>query len=169
MSAKVIFDTNFLTYFSDSAGGFAFEPEDSSDTLEERFDLLLEQLTESTKQIVIPSPVLAEVLAAQNANENKILSIISNQSQIKISEFDQRQSIEFGHMFRSAQRGAENRNSFKFDLLILACARAEGASIIYTADKNLKKKAIRLGIQAISFNDLERPVIKPPTEPDLFG
>lgn len=168
MSGKVIFDTNFLTYFSDSAGGFNFTPEDASDTLEARFDLLVDQLTDTTKEIIIPSPVLAEVLAAPHANESKILSLISSQSQMKISDFDQRQSIEFGHMFRSIKRGPENRNSFKFDLLILACARVESASAIYTADENLQKKARNLGIQAISFQDLDRPFATNLIEPDLF-
>lgn len=169
MSGKVIFDTNFLTYFSDAAGGFDFKPVDEFDTLEDRFDLLMEQLAASAKEVIIPAPVLAEVLAAKHANEENILSIISNEANIRISDFDKRQGIEFGCMYRNIARGPENRNSFKFDMLILTCARVEGVRTIYTADKNLKKKAQDLGIQAISFQELERPYEQEDKIPDLFS
>jgi predicted nucleic acid-binding protein len=172
MSEKVIFDTNFFTYFSDSQGSFSFVPDDSNDTLEDRFDFLLENLQESYSKIIIPAPVLAEVLAARNSNEETILEIISGQSNFIFSDFDTRQSIEFGIVFKNYSRGAENRNSFKFDMLILACAKIEGASTIYTADEGLKKKAQKMGMKAINFQELaKRPAPPAPANDtiDLFG
>ena len=164
MSEKVIFDTNFFTYFSDNQGSFAFVPDDSTDTLEDRFDFLMENLEKSLSQVIIPAAVLAEVLAAKNSNEEVILKIISDQSNIIFSEFDKRQSIEFGYLFKNYSREEENRNSFKFDMLILACAKIEGVRTIYTADDGLKRKAQNMGMRAINFQELDRP-IPPPTPP----
>lgn len=157
MSQKVIFDTNFLTYFSDASGSFAFEAEDDKDSLEERFENLLEKLSEADAEIIIPAPVLAEVLSAKHANQDKIIDLISDSDNILISPFDARQSIEFGYLFRRTKRNSEdNRNAFKFDLLILSCAKVHAVSVIYTADAQLKRKAESMGIRAYSFQDLER-------------
>lgn len=172
MSQKVIFDTNFLTYFSDSSGSFAFNPEDVSDSLEERFDYLLEQLSNADAEIIIPAPVLAEVLSARHANQGTIIDLVDDADNMFISPFDARQSIEFGYLFRNSERDPEDsRNAFKFDLLILACAKVQGVSVIYTADKNLRRKAKRMGIQAYSFQDLDRAPSDPLHRPetcDLF-
>jgi len=173
MSQKVIFDTNFLTYFSDSNGSYAFEPEDENDLLDERFDYLLERLSAADAEIIIPAPVLAEVLSAKHKNQGTIIDLINEADNMNIIAFDARQSIEFGYLFRNTNRDSDHsRNAFKFDLLILACAKVHGVSVIYTADKQLRRKAERMEIQAYSFQDLERiPSNSPKTseDRDLFS
>jgi len=163
MSRRVLFDTNFLSWFCDNQSPVPFIQDDAHDTLTDRFDYLLDRLTADGSEVVIPTPVLAEVMCATSINTAPVLNLISQNPYFRLPPFGQRAAEEFGMLFRGQHRGSDNRNSFKFDLLILAIAKTESIDVIYSSDAPLRQRAATLGIRCLSFQDLPKRPTPPQT------
>lgn len=157
MTKRVIFDTNFFSWFCDRASPVAFVPEDEDDSLETRFDLMLSSLEEQGAEVMIPSTVLAEILCASRINQESALNTLNQETVFRIVGFGQKAAEEFGKLFRGYNRTSTDRNVLKFDLQILAIAKTEAVDVIYSSDSGLQKQAQKIGIKTYSFQTLPRP------------
>lgn len=167
MSRRVLFDTNFFSWYCNAASSVAFEAEDSGDTLEKRFSCLLQDLDSDDAEVIIPAPVLAEALSCSNTDPRSVLALINDEVRFRVVPFGQRAAEEFGFLFKYMKRPkTDDRIVHKFDLLILAIAKIEEVDTIYSADKPMRNVAGAHGIDCVDFQGLRRPV--PPAQDDLF-
>ena len=115
-------------------------------------------------RIIFPTPAVSEFLIRIEAE--KAPEYISNIERLRgaiVASFDKRAALEFAEMQRLViferrrkvpKGGIESRAKVKFDQQIVAIAKVEGVSVIYTDDKGLGTFAKRFGIKPIGIGDL---------------
>ncbi|MEJ8631444.1 hypothetical protein P0F65_19920 [Sphingomonas sp. I4] len=131
----------------------------------ERVELFLSSLSvEDT--LIVPTPVLAEVLVGAEEGGPGLLAAISGMARLKVRPFGERAAIETAMMTREAIAAGDKRagsqapwQKVKVDRQVVAVARAEGATQIYTDDSNLVEFARRLGMDVFSTWDLPVPEV----------
>jgi predicted nucleic acid-binding protein len=144
----VAFDTSVLVYFFDAQ---AKAPIDAStgapvSNCKERIEFLIETLQRNNAKIVIPTPALGELLVKGREAAPKWLEILHRSRHFRIAGFDERAAIEFAAVQRErVASGQKNdgatRAKAKFDDQIVAIAAVESATIIYSDDPHIKKRA----------------------------
>ena len=124
------------------------------DRCQERIEYLVRMLDEAKTKIIIPTPALSEVLVIAGPDGSKYLAEINNRSCFKIADFDQRAAVEAAIQIRNAKEGGDKREGtkatwakVKYDRQIVAIAKVEGASTIYSDDEDIKKYATAIGIE----------------------
>ncbi len=144
--------------------------------LDERIDCLIEKWSERRETVIIPTPVLCEFLILANEDGPEYLTRIHDSSNFKVKPFDERAAIELAaiHVIiaasrsnRAVKRGDEGGTwaKIKFDRQIVAIAKVNNATAIYSDDKNLGNFAESMGIKVIRTWELPLP---PPQQPTLF-
>jgi hypothetical protein len=136
----------------------------------ERMEALSIELSEQNEQILIASPVLAELLVKADAAGPGYVTEFRNSARFKMCAFDQKAAIEHAIYTRKAlEEGDKNGGvpepwaKVKFDRQIVALAVAEGVRIIYSDDKGLKAHAEQQGLTVITTAEL-----KLNKQPNLF-
>lgn len=129
----------------------------------ERVELFLAGLS-SADTLIIPTPVLAEVLVGAEDGGPGLLEAISGMARVKVRPFGERAAIETAMMTREAIAAGDKRagseapwQKVKVDRQVVAVARAEGVTSIYADDRNLVDFARRLGMDVFSTWDLPVP------------
>jgi predicted nucleic acid-binding protein len=141
----VSFDNNFLL--------LALRKEKtpaSVDRARDRVMHLIETLHQSREKIVIPTPVLAEVLVHSGKAGATYLAELQKSSKFKIAAFDTRGGSK------------ETWAKANFDRQIAAISKSEGAHTIYTDDKGVAIPAKRMGMKIVRLADLPLPPSKTP-------
>lgn len=133
----------------------------------DRVDQLIEALEASRTKLLIPVPVLAEilVLAAESGPEH--LAEFESSAVYRIGNFDTRSAVEAAAMELDAKKGGDKKGGsesdwqrVKVDRQIVAIAKANGCKSIYTNDDGLKTLAEKAGIKALGVWDLPEPPAK---------
>jgi predicted nucleic acid-binding protein len=143
---------------ADSAGRAIVKPK-------ERVESLIQELTESRTIIIIPTPALSEVLVRAGAvPAQKIIEDIRRHSVFRIEPFDTRAAIELAAMTRAAlERGGKRGDSgspwakLKFDRQIVAIAKVNQASVIFSDDRDIRAIAKRVDIAVKGIADIPIP------------
>ena len=145
----------------------------------ERIELLLESLSKGHIAVMVPTPVLSEILVTTRSDMARVLAEISNTWAFHIEPFDERAAVEVALMtdpdLQSNKLLTENetRAKIKFDRQIIAIAKVNGVKTIYSSDNNLRAKAEANGITAVGMADLPLPPEPPqaalPLPPVLEG
>ncbi|MGZ9187644.1 MAG: hypothetical protein ACXW6R_23500 [Candidatus Binatia bacterium] len=133
--------------------------------INERVSYLVKTLESSKSRIIIPTPVLSELLVRASAKETQqILDEINRVAVFCVEPFEIRAAIELAVMTRSALATGDKKSGsdapwqkVKFDRQIIAIARVAQASAIYTDDENLASTAKMLNIPALGLSDLPLP------------
>lgn len=165
----VVFDSSVLLLVLDPT---AKAPMDATtgrpvDRAAARIEYLIENLTNDTEKVVIPTPVLSEVLVHAGEALQPYLDTLNGQSCFKIAPFDQKAAIEValamsdaikrgGHRIDAANPDA-TKTKIKFDRQIVAVAKAEGAHTIYSDDSDVHNYAVGAGLKACRTSELELP------------
>ncbi len=138
----------------------------------ERVEKLVSDMDARTDVLVVPTPVLAEVMIRAGAAAPEVLAQLTGRSRIRIAPFDEMAAVELAALTielatAGDKRGGDDQSwqKVKLDRQILAVGRVAQAATIYTDDGKLIKSARRLGMTAISSWDLPAPDI----EDDLFS
>jgi len=135
------------------------------DHVPERVAHLVKTLEASKSTIIIPTPVLSELLVRTTPEETqRILDEINRVAIFRIEPFETRAAIEVAVMTRSALTAGDKKGGsdepwakVKFDRQIVAITKVAQASIIYTDDTNLSATANALGISTLGLADLSLP------------
>ena len=129
-----------------------------------RIDHLVQTLEKKRERIIVPTPALSEVLVHANDAMASYLEVLNNTSRFRIASFDQRAAIELAAITRdgppvqSLRVGASStRASLKFDRQIVAIARVEGETTIYSDDADMGKLGESLDFKVIRTYDLPIP------------
>jgi predicted nucleic acid-binding protein len=136
------------------------------DRVKDRIAYLVKRLEKDKTQIIIPTPVLSEVLvqAGTEASE-KIIEYLQKFAVFRIESFDTRAAIEVAVMTRELlnsrerKRGTSNATwtKVKFDRQIVAIAKVHNATTIYSDDEDIRKIAARSKIKVEGLADLPLP------------
>lgn len=142
----VAFDASILIYVIDEQANPPVDPATGKpvDRCHERVAHLLEYLQQQNAKIVIPTPALAEVLVRAAKGGPEFLRILSSSRYFRIAPFDERAAVEFAarqaeRVAASGRAPAATRTKAKFDDQIVAIAAVEGATTIYSDDKDIAK------------------------------
>ncbi len=130
-----------------------------------RIDYLVKTLECLKSTIVIPTPVLSELLVGVGPQETQsILDEIRKARVFRVEPFETRAAIEVALMTRNAKAGGDKKGGssapwakVKFDRQIIAIAKVVQASAIYTDDDDIVSIAKLVNIPTIGLADLELP------------
>ena len=117
--------------------------------------------------MVIPTPTLSEVLVHADQATGRYLEILHSSSSFRVVPFDERAAIELASITRDAltkgqlRAGSDaTRATLKFDRQILAIARVEGETTVYSDDRHMGALGAQIGISVIQTHELPRPPSK---------
>ncbi|MBR0965996.1 hypothetical protein JQ554_17615 [Bradyrhizobium diazoefficiens] len=130
----------------------------------ERMELLVHSLHKTKQTIIIPTPVVSEVLTISTAGL-RYLAILQKTTVFKIEPFDTRAAIELAEMNKTFLATGDKKGGvdapwqkIKFDRQIAAIARVAGAKVLYTNDGPLKNTAESAGLKVVGVHELPLPV-----------
>lgn len=136
----------------------------SVDDAKERVDYLVQQLQEKDERIIVPTPVLTEVLIHAGEAGPQHLELLQKSYRFKICDYDTRAAVEVAPIIAAAVQRKDKKDGMKgtwakvnFDRQIAAIGKVEGAHTIYTDDENLTKFAKRMGMNPVGLADLPLP------------
>lgn len=172
----VEFDAGFLSVLFHQNPRIPAEPGTGKPVTDakDRVEFLINTLSESGEQILIPTPALAEILIALGKMAGaQAIDDLHGESAFRIEGFDERAAIELSHMAelkpgekkRKGQQGTWAK--VNFDRQIVAIAKVNGVKTIYSTDGDVRKLAVKEGLTAVALHELPSP---PPSTPSLpFG
>ncbi len=165
----VVFDTSVLLLALDPRTDPPLNPDTKAplEKASERIEYLIDTLTTDKQTIIIPTPVLSEILVYAGAAGAKWLQYFNTTSAIRIAPFDQRAAIEAALSIKdSLDRGGVridagdsniSRGKVKFDRQIVAIAKTEGADAIYSDDQHIHTIGQGVGLRVHRTIDLPLP------------
>lgn len=162
--SKVLFDSSFIIAWIDRgvtfgrlAGGLM------QDIADRRIEHLNTVLEGQRSRIIIPTPVLAEVLVKRLTDSADVVQALRDAPRVDVVPFGAAAAVEAAimlnrHVPRKAERDREwSKHRLKFDLQILAIAKVEGVAAIYANDDGLLRRARAEGLKALSLGELSAP------------
>jgi predicted nucleic acid-binding protein len=156
----VVDSTVLLLLLQPGAGGPAGVTEPAA-----RVDFLVSELERTSTTILIPTPVLSEVLVrASAATAVEILEELHRNAAFRILPFDERAALEVADMSRRFLSRGDKPHSreatyakLKYDRQIVAIAKVAKATRIYSDDKGLQSTAQQERIPVVGLKDLPLP------------
>lgn len=131
----------------------------------ERIEYLVQQLDKAKTKIIIPTPALSEALVRAGAAAIvQMIEQIQKLAVFSIEPFDTRAAIEVAAMSREAiakgrKRGTSDATwaKVKYDRQIVAIAKVNGATTIYSDDGDIEAIAKRAKINVVNLVQLPLP------------
>lgn len=171
----VILDTTTLLLLFFPSALAPTDPETGAPLLRcrERIELLLSTLSDDRTRILIPTPILSELLVRAGNDRNKILEALHNQYEFSVQPFDERAAVELAFLTDKALQSpktltdVETKAKLKFDRQIIAIAKVAGVKTIYSDDKGIFTVGTANGMTVIKTWQLPLPV--PKAQMDLGG
>jgi predicted nucleic acid-binding protein len=140
----------------------------------ERLEALIERIIQARDPIIIPTPVLSELLVKIPPEKvTPLLDQLKSSIWFRLEAFDSAAAIELGLRIAGALAAGDKREGLpletpwakvKFDRQIVAIAIVSGATEIISEDPDVKTIGERWGVKVSSVEDLEIPahLIPPP-------
>lgn len=166
-------DTSLLLYILNEETSAPIDPSTGKpvERCAERVNLLIAELAKKREKLIVPTPVLAEVLVRAGSAAPAYLRILETNRAIRLVDFNALAAVEasvmIAEVFGSADKpvGGDARVKMKFDIMIAAIAKVNGATTVYSDDPGIAKLGKRHGFDVIGIAQLPPP---PETTPDLF-
>jgi hypothetical protein len=164
------FDTTFLTLM------FVPNAKHSIADAKARVEFLLSDLSGRGDQILIPTPALSEILVRSGKARNAIIQKLTKNPRFVIAPFDLRSALELAVMNDAALSRSDKKEGsaatwakVKFDRQIVAIAKVERVSCIYSEDKDVRSIGKREGLSVLGVADITIPIgtqfkLTPPNE-----
>lgn len=129
---------------------------------------LIDELTKSNTVVGIPAPAWAEFIVRSDEGTTKLIESIRKRSSIRILPFDAAAAYEAAYILRGAfdQTGNKKANSngtwpkIKYDRQIIAIAKVNKATMIYSDDDGLIGEANRVGLNTTRSSELPLPQVQ---------
>lgn len=162
----VVFDSAVLTLLLWDRARPPVDPETNKpvDQCKERMEFLVSRLHKDRDTIVIPTPVLSEVLVVVGSDGLEYVFALQKTAVFRIEPFDTRAAIELAEINRSAMKSGHKKSGIsapwariKLDRQIVAIAKVAGAHTIYTDDLDLGTFAKMAGLHVIGVRELDLP------------
>lgn len=162
----VVLDATALLYLLDPDAKAPTDPETGQPVtrVKERVQHLVETLQKDRQKVIIPTPVLSELLVRAGSAGPEYLNVLNRSARFRIVDFDQRAAVEVAAPTREAMESGGKRGGssspwakIKFDRQIIAIAKVAGASTIYSDDCDIARYAKPAGIAVVRIQDLPLP------------
>ncbi|PZQ48766.1 MAG: hypothetical protein DI556_13185 [Rhodovulum sulfidophilum] len=165
----VVFDTSVLLLALDPSTAPPLDPVTKTPLPRaiERVEHLIHQLAEEKQTIIIPTPVLTEIMVYAATAGVRWLQYFNGTAVFRIAPFDQRAAIEAAISIKdSLDRGGlridatdsgVSRGKVKFDRQIVAIAKVEGADAIYSDDDHIASIGKATGLRVHRTWELDLP------------
>ena len=159
----VVFDTTVLLLFLDPDAKPPLDPTTGAPVArcKDRIDHFISILEKRKEKIVIPTPVLSEVLVRAGDAGPEYLDILSKAACFRVAPFDKRGAVELATTTREAIDAGDKKGGsestwvkVKFDRQIVAIAKVQGATTIFSDDGNPAGFARKAGLTVIPIHDL---------------
>jgi rRNA-processing protein FCF1 len=159
---KIVVDTSVLIFMVDRHAPAPIDRHTGKAVLHcrERIEGLIEGLDEAAAVLIVPTPVLSELLICSDTRQPEVLAALTGKRTVQVASFDQMAAVENAQLRRSKINGrkrGETKKEVSFDLQILAIARANQADLVLTDDENLRKRCDRAGVKAMGIAELSLP------------
>ena len=160
----VVLDTSFLLYLFAPTGQVG-SPRDANGEpvrfVKERVAGLIAELEKSQTKIIVPTPALSEIMVRAGVEAGQeYISLLKRSGIVRIVPFDEKAAIETAIMAGDVARCPAIRPAtdgtaakVKYDRQIVAIAVTEGATKLYTDDKNLSAFAKRHRLMVVGIED----------------
>lgn len=160
---KAALDANVLMQLLGVIGNGLYCPRSKEQVVnaEGRADALLERFGQPGYQLLIPAPVMAEVLVkVEPEHQQSYIDFVNSVTSLSIVPFDTKSIIECARLFdaqeaKQLKKGGESKSKIAVDRQVIAIAISNGAKELWTHDKTIFKKAGRVGLIAKSLADIE--------------
>jgi predicted nucleic acid-binding protein len=138
----------------------------TSDIQRGKLDYLVSSLQKSKTKILIPTPALSEFYVKADPD---VLASFKGRAAFIIVPFDEKAALECSISIAAALRSGSKKGvqaeaswqKIKFDHQIVAIAKTNRATTIYSEDGGLRKFAAALGLNAQCIDELpENPELK---------
>ncbi len=172
----VVFDTSILLLVLDPHARPPLAPTTGApvERAADRIQHLIDTLNDGADKILVPTPVLSELLVYAGRATQGYLQFFNERAVFRIAPFDTKAAIEAAVAHRDAlDRGGirvdaatpdASRTKIKFDRQIVAIAKAEGARTVYSDDEDVIAYAIPADLGAHRTIDLDLPPEDPQHE-----
>lgn len=161
----IVFDANMLVWLL--CPGEAPDDPTTGQPLtfsRERIDHLVNRITKSDSQIIIPTPALTEFLTHADRGRDQYLATFSKNSVFRIAPFCHASAIEAAiSLGRAVQTGDKRSGStspwpkIKVDRQIVAIAKVQNAHTIYSDDHDIRSLGSAEGIKVVRPYELPLP------------
>lgn len=139
----------------------------------ERMEHLVQELSEKGEKVLIPDPALSEFLVTAvfaGASIQEYLKIIQTAQHFITKPFGVRAAIEAAERLARAIQAGDKREGekiepwqkLKYDRQIVAISLVEGATAIYSTDRDIHNQGSRWGIAVFSPADIALPAKQRP-------
>lgn len=135
----------------------------------ERVAGLVQSVEDAREQVLVPTPVLCELLVTEGADVQDVLTTLRSSAYIRVESFDERAAVELAMRLRDARRAGDQReglpitkSAMKFDRQIVAIALVNGATVLYSDDDGVAKFAAGCGLAVKRVVDLPVPASQQP-------
>lgn len=162
----VVFDTNFLIHLMQKDSPPVKHPDTKEfvTNVSGRIKYLIGKLHENNTKILIPTPVLAEVLTRFGNRAEELIRTLNNTYRFEFAPFDTTAAIEIGMTFYSSRQSGDKRGGsrrswqrVKFDRQIVSIAKTRNATTVYSNDDQVRKYAEESGMKGVAIWELDEP------------
>jgi predicted nucleic acid-binding protein len=139
----------------------------------ERIEQLINDLDAEDERMIIPTPVLCELLILADREGPLYLEKIQKARTLLVGPFDERAAVELAAMELAVRAKGRKRTGdapyqkVKLDRQIVAIAKVNEARTIYSDDQDLGRFAKSVGLKVVCTWDLPIPASKTPLFDDL--
>ena len=130
----------------------------------ERIEFLVQTLHSKRETIIIPTPVLSEVLVVTGEDGLAYVPIFQKSTTFQLAAFDTLAAIELAEINRQARVAGDKKSGtdapyqkIKIDRQIVSIGKVAAAHTIYTNDTSLSTFAAKAGIKTIGVHELPLP------------
>lgn len=130
----------------------------------ERIQGLVDDLQREKARIVVPTPVIAELLTVSGPEGTQYFDTLTKSKVFEIGDFDARAALEVSLMNNEALAEGDKKagidapwQKIKVDRQIIAICRVRGVDVLYTDDASLAETALRAGVKTRGIHDLPIP------------
>lgn len=158
-------DASLLIHLIDGNAEFATDDEGGQvQYVQERITGLIEDLAKRRERLLIPTPVLAEVMVRTQEAADEMLAILKGYRVFRIADFDAKAALECSLMTAKAIDDGDKKSGsnepwqlVKIDRQLAAIASANNQTQIYTGDARLTKFLQMHGMTVTTIADLPLP------------
>lgn len=155
-------DSSVLSMFLFPAASapYDFRTKQPIEHARERVEFLIAELQDQKETILIPTPVLSEVLVVA-PNIDKTIQILQGTGCFKIAGFGERAAVEIAIRLQVALKSGSKSEGIlapwqklKYDRQIVAICKVEGCSCIYSADVDIHTHGGLWRIPVLNISDV---------------
>ena len=124
----------------------------------------MECAEKAKSKIVFPMPAIAEFLVGADLAGVEFLNSLDKKTFLLMADFNRAAAFELAQIDRAALNTGDKKDEtiapwqkIKIDRQIVAIGKSLGATLVISGDGSVRNNALRIGMQAMTIQELELP------------